>query len=440
MKCIIMGANGREAVIAEKLSEKFEIYAVLSHKNPTIIEIVNKTGGKYLIDKKYNKEKIREFIRNNKIEICFVNSDNLLEQGLIDLAKEMGLKTFGPNREGAKIEWSKSYAISLVKKIAPEFLVNTHIITNLNELNEAMKEYSSNNFVVKPDILTGGKGVKVGGVHFQTRNDGFNYAKSCLQRDGIVILQDKIIGNEFTIMGFTNGEDVICAPCTYDYPYRYDNDKGPGTGGMGCVSLKNGLLPFLTKEDIKKCKNLMQKVIREMNKESINFNGVLNAGFFKNDKGIFYMEFNSRLGDPEVMNLLNLLESSFPDVVYKIVTNQKIEDEDIKFKKLYSYLVYIVSKNYAVHSDAEPIEFNLNEETIKNNKDIKLYCSSMEKLEDNRYISIGNSRLFAVLKIGENLNNIKSEVDSIIKKLVNGIDGLEYRKDIGIMNFKKGEL
>lgn len=71
MKCIILGSGGREAVIAEKLGEKFQMYAILSHKNPSIIEIVEKTGGIYLIDKNYNKTNIKKFIQENKIDICF---------------------------------------------------------------------------------------------------------------------------------------------------------------------------------------------------------------------------------------------------------------------------------------------------------------------------------------------------------------------------------
>ena len=434
MKCIILGSGGREAVIAEKLGEKFQMYAILSHKNPSIIEIVEKTGGIYLIDKNYNKTNIKKFIQENKIDICFVNNDNLLEAGIIDLAKELGLLTFGPNREGAKIEWSKAYAISLVKKIAPEFLVNTYIIYNMNELNTVLDNYSDINFVVKPDVLTGGKGVKVGGIHFKTKQEGACYAKECLERDNIVIIQDKIIGHEFTLMGFTNGQDIVCAPCTYDYPYRYNKDTGPGTGGMGCVSLRDGKLPFLTDEDLIKCEQLMKNIIYEMNKNGINFNGVLNAGFFKNDNGIFYMEFNARLGDPETMNLLNLLETPFSEIVYRIANNQEISEDNLKFKKLYSYLVYIVSKNYAINSTSNPIEFEINKAILNNNDNIKLYCSSMEKLNENKYISVGNSRLFALIKTGNSLNEIKSDVDRLINKYISTDNNLEYRSDIGILN------
>ena len=191
MKCLLMGCGGREAIIAEKLSEKFELYAVISHENPSIVETVEKSGGKYIVDKKYNKEGIKQFIKENEIEYCVVNSDNLLQDGMIDLARECGLKTFGPTSKGARIEWDKEYALSVVEKVAPESLVKSYIISNKEEFEKVKSTYSDENFVVKPNGLTAGKGVKVGGEHFKTLEEGMDYAKECLENDGVVIIQDK---------------------------------------------------------------------------------------------------------------------------------------------------------------------------------------------------------------------------------------------------------
>ena len=69
-------------------------------------------------------------------------------------------------------------------------------------------------------------------------------------------------------MCVTDGKHVVVTPTTFDYPYRFNNDEGPGTGGMGCLSFKNGLLPFLNEQDIEKCKNLIQKTVEYINKDS----------------------------------------------------------------------------------------------------------------------------------------------------------------------------
>lgn len=430
MKCLLMGCGGREAIIADKLAEGFEVYAVISHENPSIVETVEKSGGKYIVDKKYNKEEIKKFIKENNIEYCVINSDNLLQDGMIDLAKECGLKTFGPTSKGARIEWDKEYALSIVEKVAPEALVKSYIVSNKEEFENVKKIYKDENFVVKPNGLTAGKGVKVGGVHFKSLQEGMEYAEECFNNDGVVIIQDKIVGHEFSIMGFTDGENIVFAPTTYDYPYRYDDDKGPGTGGMGCVSYKNRLLPFLTETDLEKCYSIMNKALKEINKESKEFNGVLYGAFFKTEKDILFIEFNSRLGDPEALNVLSVMESSFAEVAKNIADGKKINNDNCRFKKLDSYVVYVVSKGYAVEKQFTAVEFDLSNDLL-NEENSKVYFSSSKKVEEQRYISTGNSRLVAVLKTGDELTEIKRDVDSLLKKYITD-ESLDYRTDIGV--------
>ena len=244
-KCLLLGNGGREAVLAEFISKGYELYTVCPYENPSIIDCVKKTGGKYIVDNPFDKEVVKKFITENGIDTCVISSDNLLQDGLIDVAKELGLKTFGPTSKGAKLEWSKTYALEIVEKLAPEMIIKNYNISNENELEKIINSYESDNFVVKPEGLTGGKGVKVGGVHFKGKKEGLEYAKKCMIDSGNVIVQDKVEGREFTVMALTDGENIVVTPTTFDYPYRFDEDKGPGTGGMGCLSFENGLLPFL---------------------------------------------------------------------------------------------------------------------------------------------------------------------------------------------------
>ena len=229
-KCLLLGNGGREAVLAEYISREYELYTVCPYENPSIIQRVKESNGSYIVANPFDKEVVRNFIKENKIDTCVISSDNLLQDGLIDVAKELGLKTFGPTSKGAKIEWSKTYALDIVKKLAPEMIIKNYNVTDTNELKKVIDKYEDDSFVVKPEGLTGGKGVKVGGIHFKGKNEGYEYAKSCLETSGNVIIQDKIEGREFTVMALTDGENIVITPTTFDYPYRFDEDKGPGTG------------------------------------------------------------------------------------------------------------------------------------------------------------------------------------------------------------------
>ena len=426
-KCILLGNGAREAVIAEKISEGFELYCIMPYENPTISEFSQKSNGKILIGDPFNKELVKKFIQDENIENCVISSDNLLRDGLIDLARELGLKTFGPTSLGSKIEWSKTYALDIVQKIAPEMVIKNFEIRSKEELKKVIDEnYKDDSFVIKPEGLTGGKGVKVGGIHFKGKEEGYTYALSCLEDSGVVIVQDKVEGREFTVTGLTDGKNLVITPTTFDYPYRFDEDKGPGTGGMGCLSFENGLLPFLEQKDVDECAKLIQDTIELVNKDSLEFTGVIYGGFFKCKQGIKFIEFNARFGDPEAINVLNSLETPFAEVMENI-WEQKLSTENCKFKKDYTFMVYVVSPDYAIQN-AEPIEFTLNTKAIQE-KGAKIYFASTKPVEGDRYMSVGTSRLLGIFTNGSTLEEAKQKA---YKAMENNIDEkLDYRKDIG---------
>ena len=302
-------------------------------------------------------------------------------------------------------------------------------ITNAETLRKIIDDYKGDSFVVKPEGLTGGKGVKVGGIHFSGKKEGYEYAKSCLEASGNVIIQDKVEGREFTVTGLTDGKNIVITPTTFDYPYRFEEDKGPGTGGMGCLGFENGLLPFLTEEDIKICKDLMQKTIEYVNKDNLEFNGVIYGGFFKCEDGIKFIEFNARFGDPESLNILNAIETPFKDL-FENIQKQTLSEDNCKFNKINTFTVYVVTPNYAIASSKEPIKFVLKKEEIEK-QGVKIYFSSTKQIEGDNYESVGNSRLFAAVTKDSSMDNAKQRV---YKALEENIDqSLHYRKDIGNM-------
>ena len=425
--CLLLGNDGREAVLAEYISKGYSVYSVCPYENPSIVESINKSNGKYIIGDPFDKELVKKFIIENNIKVCVISSDNLLQDGLINVAKELGLQTFGPTSKGARIEWSKTYALDIVEKLAPEMIIKNYNINKLDELENVINKYESDNFVVKPEGLTGGKGVKVGGIHFKGKKEGLDYAKSCLQESGKVIIQDKIEGREFTVMALTDGENIVITPTTFDYPYRFNEDKGPGTGGMGCLSFENGMLPFLEKEDIEQCSDLIKKTLKYINKDSLEFNGVIYGGFFKTNKGIKFIEFNSRFGDPEALNVLNALETPFTEVM-KNIFNKSLNENNCKFKRESTFTVYIVTKQYAIERVKEPCVFTLDKQSIIKNG-VKIYFANTKNLNNNVYSSVSNSRLFAITISAQNIEEAKEKVYNAIKGNID--EKLDYRTDIG---------
>ena len=125
-------------------------------------------------------------------------------------------------------------------------------------------------------------------------------------------------GAEFTIQAISDGRTVVFPPSTYDYPYRYDGDEGPGTGGMGSLSMAQAALPFMTEAHYRRACEIVELVIERLRAEGRHFSGVMNSGFFATAEGVKVIEFNARFGDPECMNIMSLFEGSWTEVMREI--------------------------------------------------------------------------------------------------------------------------
>ena len=435
-KFLIVGSGGRESAFALKLKEEsgISIYAVIDHENPTIVDCVKSSGGKHIVENTTNARAISKFAKEHKIDYAFVNADAPLACGVVDELQKNGIKAVGGTKAATRIEWDKVYSMQLMASICPEFTPFHRIISSQEELGDAINEFKKKRLliVVKPQGLTGGKGVKVMPKHLKTYQDSANYASLLLNsnKGEKVLLVEKLNGIEFTIMGFTDGEHLVLSPASYDYPYRKEGDKGPGTGGMGCFTSTQKKLPFMTHKDFSDCRTIMRRVIQSMKAENWAFKGVLNGGFFKTRKGIQFMEFNSRFGDPEALNILAILKTPFSNII-KDLWHQRLSGERIKFIRKASVIKYLVAKEYPEASSKETV-FKINTDSI-NNLGIKIYYAScVRKGSENTYVTLKKSRVLALAKVASSIEDASASINQAIDKYVDG--PLDYRKDIGSYN------
>ena len=162
-----------------------------------------------------------------------------------------------------------------------------------------MGEFGDSAVVVKPEGLTGGKGVKVMGPTWRVTRRRAPTPGTLERGERSVLIEERILGAEFTIQAISDGRTVIFPPATYDYPYRYDGDQGPGTGGMGSLSLPQPALPFMTLAQYERACEIIAAIIARLGSLGRRFNGVMNSGFFATAEGVKVIEFNARFGDPE---------------------------------------------------------------------------------------------------------------------------------------------
>jgi phosphoribosylamine-glycine ligase len=153
---------------------------------------------------------------------------------------------------------------------------------------------------------------------------------------------------------------------------------------------------------------------------------VLNGGFFKTNEGIKFMEFNGRFGDPEGLNILMLLSSSFADVI-KQMWHKTLAEETVNFVKKASVVKYLVAKEYPQESN-EATVFTMDEKAISE-MGVDVFFASSVKTADKQYQTLKKSRAIAFGALADTIENAGDLVNNAIDIFVSA--DLEYRSDIG---------
>ncbi len=288
--------------------------------------------------------------------------------------------------------------------------------------NEGMMAFAEKlgEIVVKADGLKGGKGVQVMGDHFETLEQGILYAQQCIKEDGHVVIEEKFVGQEFSLMSFIDGETVVDMPVIQDHKRAYEDDKGPNTGGMGTYSDIHHL-PFLSDKDVADAHDISVKTIKALQEETGGtFKGILFGGFIAVKEGVRLIEYNVRFGDPEAMNALILLETDFVTICQAII-NGTLDQLEIKFSKKATVCKYIVPDGYPIDpKKGEQIHVG------KIPDGVEMYYSSVDDIDGNLVMS--SSRALAFIAKANSLE----EAEQLAQKGVESVEGpVFYRKDIG---------
>ncbi|MCX6695346.1 MAG: phosphoribosylamine--glycine ligase [Candidatus Altiarchaeota archaeon] len=424
MKVLVVGNGAREHAIATALSrssDKPDLYAFMSAVNPGIARLVKNYG----IGNICSPEQVVKYAVENGIHLAVVGPEAPLEAGVVDSLEENRIPCVGPRRKPAQIETDKSFCRNLMRKNKVKGCPKFGIFEDVKDACDYIDKIGVD-IVIKPAGLTGGKGVKVMGEHFDKKG-AKGYVKEVLDtRMGVipkVILEERLIGEEFTLQAFVDGRNVVGMPAVQDHKRAYEGDVGPNTGGMGSYSDAGYLLPFISKKDYDDGLSIMKETITVIKKETgEEYKGFLYGQFMATKDGVKVIEFNARLGDPEAMNVLSLLESDMTDVCRKIAAGSL--DDKVKFSGKATVCKYMVPEGYP-DKPLNNVEVNVDEKKI-NALGGQVYYASVR--EENGRILTSKSRAIAVL----GLSGTISEAEKVVEESMKHISGkLFYRKDIG---------
>ncbi|WP_022667416.1 phosphoribosylamine--glycine ligase [Desulfospira joergensenii] len=302
MKILVVGGGGREHTLTWKIS-----------KSPLVEKIYCAPGNagtqslaqSVPIDAD-DIEGLASFALENSIDLTVVGPEVPLVKGITDLFQEKGLKVFGPDRAGARLEGSKVFSKNhMIKNNIP--CAMGRAFTDPDKAKAYARALGAP-CVVKADGLAAGKGVVVCSTLEQA-----DLAIDTMLEDKVfgeagltVVVEECLQGEEASFIVFTDGKTVLPLPESQDHKRIFDDDKGPNTGGMGAYS-PAPVLDHMMRQ--KAMKEVMIPAIQGMAKEGTPFKGVLYAGLMVDKDKIKVLEFNTRLGDPETQPILMRLEN-----------------------------------------------------------------------------------------------------------------------------------
>ena len=418
-KILVIGSGAREHAIVRALDrshQEKEIFCLASNMNPGIAALCDEL----LIGNFNDPDFVVNYTNEIGATLAIIGPENPLENGVADALWSIKVKVVGPKKDLAKLETSKAFTRDLLREYnipgGPQYQT-FNSLAGVTEFLNLLGE----NYVVKYDGLAGGKGVKVSGEHLHSHDEALAYCQELTDKGDEFVIEEKFIGEEFSLMSFCDGDTLKHMPAVQDHKRAYEGDTGPNTGGMGTYSDANHSLPFLTENDIVEAHQINTQTAKAVkDKFGEGYQGILYGGFMATASGVKLIEYNARFGDPEAMNVLSLLDSDFIEICNGI-TDGTLENLDVKFQNKATVCKYAVPEGYP----NSPVKNELINISKIENPDGLFYASV--DIQNGKLVEAG-SRTVAVVGVADSISN----AENIAEKEVSAIDGpLFHRSDIG---------
>ena len=418
MNVLIVGSGGREHAIAASVA-----------KSPRADKIFCAPGNAGIAE--YAQcvpigamefDKLRDFAKENAIDLCIVGMDDPLVGGLVDVLEEAGIRTFGPKKNAAILEGSKAFSKDLMKK----YNIPTAAYENFTDPKAAVAYLETAKFpiVLKADGLALGKGVLIckdleeakAGVKEIMLDKKFGTAGNEM------VIEEFMTGREVSVLSFVDGNTIKIMSSAQDHKRAKDGDQGLNTGGMGNFSPS----PFYTKEVDEFCKKyIYQATVDAMKSEGRPFKGVIFFGLMLTPKGPKVLEYNARFGDPEAQVVLPRMKNDIVDV-FEACIDGTLDKVDLQFEDNACVCVILASDGYPL---AYEKGFEIKGmENFKGKDDYFLFHAGSKFNEEGKVVTNGG-RVLGVTALGKDLKEARAKAYEATEWV--DFDNKYMRHDIG---------
>jgi phosphoribosylamine---glycine ligase len=415
MKVLVVGQGGREHALAWKLAQNPSIerlFAAPGNAGIAGLAACEPVGAA-------DVPGLAEFAEREGIDLTVVGPEAALVAGIVDEFEERGLPIFGPGREAAKLEGSKSWAKDLCRRHgipAGRSQGFTDAAAALAFMDEMGPPY-----VVKADGLAAGKGVTV----TTDRQQAERAAHSCLeQRPGegkhVVVIEQFLEGREVSAIALTDGRSVL--PLAFAQDYKRVGDTGPNTGGMGAYSP----VPFVdraTRDAI--VGGILEPTVAALAADGERYRGVVYAGIMLTMDGPVVLEFNCRFGDPETEAIVPRLRSDLCELLLACVDGH-LSNARAEWTDDACVTVMLASEGYPDDPrQGAAIDGLADAAAIPG---VQVFHAGTA-LRDGRVLTAGG-RVLAVSALGASLEDARALAYEASGRI--SFDGMQFRRDIAL--------
>ena len=349
------------------------------------------------------------------VDFVVAGPEGPLCEGLSDLLKKMDIPCFGPVAALARLEGSKLHAKQVMKANnipTAEF----HILDQDSDIETSLDYFSAKPWVVKRDVLAGGKGVVV----TSDREEAMDFILDSIKRDGKVLLEDFLPGEETSILVIMDGLSYVCLPASQDHKREFEGDKGRNTGGMGAYAPA----PCYSAEvEAKTLQRIVKPIHAYLSAKRVPYRGVLYIGLMIDENNDPYVvEFNVRFGDPECQITIPLIASDLGELLFS-AANDELKNIEVQFHDKHAFTVVLAAENYPGSVEkGRPI-------LIEENLDIDSWINHAGTKMDGEQLLSGGGRVLSCTAIGDSLAEAAKKAYCLIDKIE--LTGSHFRRDIG---------
>lgn len=352
------------------------------------------------------------------VDFVVVGPEAPLCDGLADRLLEADIPCFGPQKMHAELEGSKLFA----KKAMDAAGVPTaeyDVIDASTDMNACLDARSHEPWVIKRDVLAGGKGVVV----TSNREEAIDFIEQSISTDGHILLERFLPGEEASMLVVMDKSGYVCLPASQDHKRAYDGDQGPNTGGMGAYCPAPVVTEAIHQKTVER---IVEPMFSYLSSMEVPYRGVLYVGLMIDKNGDPYVvEFNVRFGDPECQVTLPLIDDDVGELLFSAATDQ-LSKMDVSFKTEHALTVVLASEGYP-KSAKKGLVIQGAEPTLDTTETWVSHAGTA--LDDQGNLISSGGRVLSVTSVAESLQIARDLSYARIERIQ--LKGSHHRTDIG---------